>query len=96
MRQTGNQLKPVSHALPQMQMINGRLIGYDDNIQSYITNGYNVNDIIYSIVNLITDKVKIAPFGLYTIQDEQAYKQLNALKSKKDLTALDYNKVLAL
>jgi len=96
LRQTGNQLKPVSHALPQMQMINGRLIGYDDNIQSYITNGYNVNDIIYSIVNLITDKVKIAPFGLYTIQDEQAYKQLNALKSKKDLTALDYNKVLAL
>lgn len=92
----GNNFKPVNAAAPVMQMINGRLVGYADNTENYIVKGYNVNDIIYSIINLITDKVKVAPWGLYKIEDEQAYKQLEILKSKKDLTAKDFNKILSL
>lgn len=92
----GNSFKPVSHALPQMQMINGRLIGYTDNMEAYLARGYNVNDIIYSIINLITDKVKVAPFALYKVQDEQLYKQLTALKSKKSISPQDYVKMLQL
>lgn len=77
-------------------MIGGRLVGYADNTENYIVKGYNVNDIIYSIVNLIVEKCKVTTFGLYKIKDEQAYKQLNQLKGKKDMSATEYVKALSL
>lgn len=73
---------PVPGA-PSFQYINGRLIAYTDNQENYIVKGYNINDIVYSIVRLITDKAKVAPWGVYKIEDEQAYKSLKAEQSKK-------------
>lgn len=86
---------PTNYA-GNFQLVNGRLIPYDDSRNNYIIKGYQVNDIVYSIVKLITEKVKIAPWGIYKIEDEQAYKQLLALRSVKDLTPQQYVKSLAL
>lgn len=79
-----------------MQMINGRLVPYSDTRNNYIVKGYNINDVIYSIINLIVQKVKVAPWGIYKVEDEQAYKQLQSLRSNKNLTAQQYAKSLSL
>lgn len=84
----------TSRPFPNIQLINGRLVQYDDNQQNYIIKGYNVNDIIYSIVRLITDKAKVAPWGIYKIEDEQAYKSLQFEQKKRD--QVDYVKLLKL
>jgi len=78
------------------QMVNGMLVPYQDNRNNYIVRGYNINDVIYSIIKLIVDKVKVSQWGLYKIEDESAYKQLQALKSKKQLTPNEYVKSLKL
>lgn len=77
-------------------MINGRLVPYTDTRENYIVKGYNINDVIYSIINIIVQKVKVAPWGIYKIEDESAYKQLQAIRSKKDFTPQDYIKSLSL
>lgn len=87
---------PLVRMEPQFQLLNGRLVAYPDNQNNYIVKGYNVNDVIYSIINLIVDKVKVSPWGIYKIDDEQAYKSLMTLKGKKDLTAKEYLKILQL
>lgn len=79
-----------------LQLINGRLVPYSDKPDNYIVKGYNINDVVYSIVKLITDKVKVAPWGIYQIEDESAYKQLQALRSHKSLTPQQYIKSLSL
>ena len=78
------------------QFVNGMLVPYQDSTKNYIINGYNVNDVIYSIVKLIVDKAKVAAWGLYKIEDEAAYKQLQSLKSKSNLTAKEYVTSLSL
>lgn len=78
------------------QMVNGRLVAYKDNQQNYLVNGYMANDVIFSIIKLITDKIRIAPWGMYKVEDEQAYKQLIAIKAKKEWTAKDYTTALNL
>lgn len=70
----------------------GRLIAYNDKQETYISKGYQFNDIVYSAVRLITDKIRVAPWGIYTITDEQAYKQLQALVRKADWGMTDYKK----
>lgn len=91
-----NNFLPVNAANQAIQMLNGRLVGYPDNPEEYIVRGYNVNDVIYSIINLITDKVKVAPWAMYKIEDEGMYKELNVLKNKKSLTAKEYGRLLSL
>lgn len=79
-----------------LQFVNGMLVPITDNQKNYIINGYNVNDVIYSIVKLIVDKVKVSPWGLYKIEDESAYKQLQAIKAKKNITPQEYVQSLSL
>ncbi len=54
-----------------------------DNI-SFVNDGYQANDIVYSIVKLITDKAKIAPWHVYKVVDEVAAKKYKALMSQPD------------
>ncbi len=54
-----------------------------DNI-SFVRDGYSANDIVYSIVKLITDKAKLAPFHVYKVVDEKAAKKYKALMSQPD------------
>lgn len=86
---TRNQVKrlePQVKPLPQLQLINGRLVSYTDNRDNYVIKGYMINDIIYSIVKMIADKARVAPWGLYTIKDEQSYKELQAVIRKKEFS----------
>jgi phage portal protein BeeE len=53
--------------------VSAQTILYADNKERYICEGYAVNDIIYSIINLILQKVKVARWGWYTVVDEKAY-----------------------
>lgn len=80
-------------AMPQIggtyQFLNGTFVGIQDNTKNYITNGYNVNDNIYAIVNLITDKVKQPDWGVYKIVNDSAFKAYQGIMRKKDLTSED-------
>lgn len=80
-------------ALPKIggtyQFMNGTFVGIQDNRKSYIANGYDVNDSIYAIVNLITDKVRIPDWDVYQIEDEEAFKTYEGIMRKKDLTIED-------
>lgn len=78
---------------PPFQIINGRLINYEDNQYNYIVKGHNINDIVFSIVRLITDKVRVPPWGVYTVKDETAYKSLKAEILNKNAS---YSKLLNL
>ena len=73
-------------------IINGQYVGINDNKQSYITNGYETNDIIYSIVNLITDKCKMPEWAVYKVKDEESYKRYKSIFSRKDISVLDFKK----
>lgn len=72
----------------------GNLISSEDNKTTYITNGYTANDIIFSIVNLITEKVRVAPWGVYKVEDESSLKKYQAIMSKKDLTGDDFKQAI--
>lgn len=67
---------------PAFRLIGGQIVMYKDNKVQYIEKGYSYNDIIYSIIQLILNKAKIAPWGPYTIKDEKAYAQLVSLRKE--------------
>lgn len=75
---------------------NGRIVTPADNKQSYIDYGYNVNDIIYSVTNLILDKVVLPEFGLYKVVNEQKRKEYHAIMSRKDITGIEYKRAMKL
>lgn len=79
---------PINN-LPQFQVINGRLVSITDNQESYIRNGYSVNDLIYSIITLIMDKIKVAPWAVYTVKDEGALKAYFGMQKNKDWATQD-------
>ena len=54
------------------------------NSQAYVTDGYQKNDIVYSIIKLITDKAKLAPPHVYKIVDEVAAKRYKSLMKQPD------------
>ena len=87
--------KPAG-GFPSFQIINGQWVGIDDNKGSYITNGYTINDQLYSIVNLILDKVRLPEWGTYKVKDEQKFKAYQGLMRKKGLTGEDYKTLLHL
>lgn len=80
---------PVSRG-QQYQLINGRLVSIEDNQKNYIDKGYNINDIVYSIVKLIMDKVKVTNWGVYKIEDEQAYKRLKSIQRKSNISHKEF------
>ncbi len=79
-----------------VQFAGGRLIMPADNKQSYIMNGYNVNDIIYSVINMILDKVRLPYWSLYRIADVKKLDTYNMLMKMKDISTKDYKKALQL
>jgi HK97 family phage portal protein len=72
------------------KLINGSFAGTADNRESYITNGYNINDQLYSIVNLILDKIRMPEWGTYKIVDDESMKRYKSLMRKKNLTGDDF------
>lgn len=94
-----NYRNPIPAIIPQalqgqMQIINGTLVSMADTGINYIKEGYNINDIVYSIIKIQKDKIKVAPWSLFEIQDESSLKQRNALLKTKG--ALNAKKILEL
>ena len=71
-------------------LINGQYVGINDNKQSYITNGYEANDIIYSIVTLITDKCSMPEWDVYKVVDDESFTKYRAIMAHKDVSVEDY------
>lgn len=63
--------------------INGTITWISDKLASYISEGYQTNDIVYAGVMLIMDKIKVAPWALYKVVDEQALKRYEAIIASK-------------
>ena len=96
------QTRPLSSVLPNwnqnasMVSINRGIVTWQGaDAQGFVNDGYVSNDIVYSIVNLIANKAKIAPFHVYKIIDQQAASQYKAaiqnpeqVKSWKELENL--------
>lgn len=62
------------------------------NAQAQIKDGYSGNDIVYSIIRLIVDKVKLAPWAEYRIIDKKEYKKYEAIMKQPDLIK-DWSKI---
>lgn len=96
-----NQVIPaMRNAIPMADapftMINGRLVSIEDNQFNYLRSGYDINDIIYSIINLIMDKIKVAPWAVYTVKDEEALKAYHGMQSRKEWLPEDFKKAIDL
>lgn len=61
-----------------LSILGGNFVWIADNPNEYISKGYGSNDIIYSAMSLITDKVRLAPWSLYKVVDEPALKSYKA------------------
>lgn len=79
----------------QYIFINGQITWISDKLASYVKDGYQENDIIYSAVRMIMEKVSCAPWGLYKVEDESSLKKYNAIISGKQ-TAKDFAEIKAL
>jgi HK97 family phage portal protein len=83
----------VANTLPSVndgKLINdpGTVTWQAGNLESQVKDGYSGNDIVYSIIRLITDKVKMAPWAEYEIKDEQIARKYFAItQSKQKVTA---------
>lgn len=87
-------MMPLGQPFASYQMMGGTYVGIADNRKNYIIDGYQVNDIIYTAVSLITDKVRLPEWAAYKIVDEAAFKSYEGLMRKKDLTTQDYKKAI--
>lgn len=81
---------------PSYQFINGQFVGIADDRRAYITEGLNLNDVIYSIQSLITEKAKLPEWAVYKVKDESKLKKYLSLTRKKNLTGDDYKKIIQL
>ena len=68
----------------QVAIQQGIVTWQGQNAQAYVRDGYQSNDIVYSIVKLITDKAKLAPFHVYKIVDQTAAKRYKSLMKQPD------------
>ena len=76
-----------------MEILKGIVTWAGQNADSFVNNGYSENDIVYSIVNLITTKAKVATWGAYKVVDEKKYYQY---KAALDTQVKDWKKILEL
>jgi len=83
--------KPIQSVLPMtgplgstVSINRGIVTWQGADAQSFVNDGYAANDIVYSIVKLITDKARIAPFGVYRVIDQASAKKYKSLMSQPE------------
>lgn len=79
-----NTLFPNIPLSAQVAIQQGIVTWQGQNAQAYVRDGYQSNDIVYSIVKLITDKAKLAPFHVYKVVDQTAAKRYKSLMKQPD------------
>ena len=62
-------MNAIGQPFTSYNMINGTFVGIADNRTNYIIDGYQVNDVIYSVVSIITDKVAMPDWEVYKVID---------------------------
>lgn len=72
------------------EILKGIVTWAGQNAAAFVEQGYSENDIVYSIINLITNKAKVASWGAYKVVDEKKYKQY---KSLLDTQVKDWKKI---
>src|SRR6185369_5157473 len=75
---------------------NGRIVAPIENKNKYITDAYSVNDVIYSVINLILNKVRLPGWKLYEVTDNPKLKQANNILARPNLSIKDYKAALKL
>jgi HK97 family phage portal protein len=77
--------------------MNGTIVPYTDNKDTYVEMGYNYNDIVYMCIKLIVDKAVIAPWATYQVVDEAAYKKAKEFRKQLDKPGMlvKYNEEIA-
>jgi HK97 family phage portal protein len=80
-----NTLFPTIPMSSQIAIERGIVTWQGADQKSFVDDGYVANDIVYSIIKLITDKAKIAPFHVYKVVDEKAAKKYKSLAAQKDI-----------
>jgi HK97 family phage portal protein len=76
---------PMTGPLGSTVSINRGIVTWQGaDAQSFVNDGYCANDIVYSIVKLITDKAKLAPFSVFKVINEPAAKKYKALMSQPE------------
>ncbi|HYE53672.1 MAG TPA: phage portal protein, partial [Chitinophagaceae bacterium] len=76
---------PVSNGRGAYYVNNGQVVWVADNFERYVVDGYSANDIVYSINFITSEKIKIAPWGAYTVEDESSLKSYRAELAKKEI-----------
>ena len=61
-----------------MEILRGIVTWQGQDAASFVDDGYAGNDIVYSIITLITNKAKIAPWHVYKIKDSVKYAKLQS------------------
>ena len=79
-----NTLLPNYPLGSQVAIQNGIVTWQGQDAQAFVNDGYVKNDIVYSIVKLITDKAKLAPFHVYKVVDEVSAKRYKSLMKQPD------------
>ena len=60
---------------------NGNIIWNPENDEKYITNGYQGNVTVYSIIQIIIKHASAVPFNVYEVKNERSLKQYKAMTS---------------
>jgi hypothetical protein len=63
---------------------NGVVTWSGQNKLQQVKDGYMGNDILYSIIRLITDKTKVAQWNEYEIKDKKSHARYKALTAQPD------------
>jgi len=80
---------PAIHQSIRYLVQNGRLVTPTDNKQSYLTEGYNKNALVYSVINKILNKAVLPEWGLYKVVDEKKLKESERLMLQKHVSFKD-------
>ena len=62
------------------KFIGGMFTDYDDKGETYLDSGYNINPVIYSVINQQAKKTAAVPCYIKKVKDESSRKQLTKLK----------------
>lgn len=82
---------------PGFRFIGGNLVPYDASKLNFIERGYAMNDMLYSVIDLIASKGMVAPMAPYIVQDEQKFFEYQRYQKMQSsgitLTGKDYFKM---
>lgn len=74
----------------------GKIVVAADNKTQYIESGYSINELVYSVINLVTDKVRLPEWRIYKVVNEQKLFESNRILSNKWMTGKEYKNALKL